>query len=97
MGGIFLTFFADYYYLSFFSFHNILILYKIQGFLKYIKKNIIMNNFFKWVKEHVRPYITIRDDDELGLSQDDKDETMRERIEDLEKKAEVGIKFTWKW
>ena len=52
----------------------------------------------EWIKEHVRPYVDIKNGkDEDDLMPENKEESIKEKIEDIEKNTEVGIKVTWKF
>lgn len=52
----------------------------------------------RWVIEHIRPYVKIRDNDE-GRDEGSnvgRDEKIRD-IEDIKDRAEVGIKIRWRF
>lgn len=53
---------------------------------------------WKWVKEHVSPFVRFPEEAELPLGTEDKEnESFKDKIKDTEKKAQVGIEFTWKF
>jgi len=56
-----------------------------------------MSKIIDWIKEHVRPYATIRDDREEYPIVEQSDRDNQDNIEDKLKKTEVGIKLTWRW
>ena len=60
-----------------------------------------MNRIFKWIKEHVRLYIkpVDKDDSNISVIADDSNrhESVEEKLEDVEKNTEVGVKISFKF
>ena len=65
---------------------------------EYIIEILGMSKIIDWIKEHVSPYATIRDDrEDYPIVKNDDESNVEDDIKDELKKTEVGIKFTWKW
>ena len=54
-----------------------------------------MGRIWAWVREHIKPYIKVVD--ECPENPNETTETIRDKVSDLEKRTEVGIKVTWKF
>ena len=57
-----------------------------------------MSAILDWIKEHVRPYVSLPDrEGDFPVVNEKPEESVGNKVEDVVKDAEVGIRIKWRF